>query len=101
MAEEAKVVDMNLLELKRELEALGCQVSTSIELKVGRGIQYPEELPCPICGQPMKRTCLQGTQRRKRRVAYECHNPCCPVIRYVPSTRELHLEARRRRRGAP
>ena len=67
------------------------------ELKVGRGIQYPQELPCPICGQPMKRTRLQRSSRRERRkrVAYECHNPCCPVIRYIPSTGELHMEARR------
>jgi len=88
-------MDMNLSELKRELEALGCQVSISIDLKVGRGIQYPEELPCPICGMPMKRTRLRGTQQRKR-IAYECLNPRCPVIRYVPSSQELHLEARRR-----
>ena len=56
---------------------------------------YPKELPCPICGQPMRRQRLR-IWPVKRRVAYECLNPSCPVIRWIPSTGELHLEARRR-----
>jgi len=52
---------------------------------------YPSTWRCPVCGQPMKRE-----ENHRRLVAYECPNPECPVIRYVPHLKELHLEARRR-----
>ena len=58
---------------------------------------YPPSIKCPICGQPMRREEKGlGSRGHRRLVAYECLNPSCPVIRYVPHLKELHLEARRR-----